>query len=61
MANSDQLLVGYYNLEPTTAQIAMPTPSPSVTVTKKALTIPRAEYLVPLGMAAALLLYMKYR
>ena len=59
MANSDQLMVGYYDLEP--APVPLATPTASMVVARKGLTIPSAQYLVPLGIAAALLLYMKYR
>jgi len=60
MANSNQLLVGYYDLEPEPSSVVVPMPA-SVVVAKKGLAIPSAEYLIPLGIAAALLLYMKYR
>ena len=60
MANSNQLLVGYYDLEPEPPSVVVSAPT-SVVLAKKGLAIPSAEYLIPLGIAAALLLYMKYR
>ena len=60
MANSNQLLVGYYDLEPEPSSMVVPMPE-TVVFAKKGLAIPSANYLIPLGLAAALLLYMKYR